>query len=38
MIAGLVGTIVAGMAFAQVLVVVYQSALNRVNARDPVVP
>jgi hypothetical protein len=38
MIAGLVGTIVAGMAFAQVLVLVYQSALNRVNARDPVVP
>ena len=32
-IAGLVGTVVAGMALAQVLVVVYQSALNRVKAK-----
>jgi hypothetical protein len=28
-----VGTVVAGMALAQVLVVVYQSSLNRVKAK-----
>jgi hypothetical protein len=37
-IAGLVGTVVAGMALAQVLVVVYQSALNRVKASASAAP
>jgi hypothetical protein len=37
-IAGLVGTIVAGMALAQVFVVVYRAASNRVKARASVAP
>jgi hypothetical protein len=37
-LAGVVGTIVAGMALAQVLVVAYQASSNRIKGRVSVAP